>query len=159
MLTNEEISSYLDAFSTLAVSIVSIFAFALAGLAIKTFTKTAIILSNKGILKTFAHFIPSNIVAYAYIAAAIISIFAGTGDLFGASMANVNQILMIVFAYMGAQYLLAILKVSERKSTTLIIILGAFLLLPGVALQILSYLGVFLTINTNKHLDFLSNNK
>ena len=159
LLTNEEILSYFDSLTVLAVSVVAIFSFAISGVAIKIFTKTALTISNKGILKTFAHFIPSTLTAYSYIAAVILSIFASTDDIFGASVANVNQILMIVFAYMGAQYLIAIFKASERKSTTLIIFLGAFVLLPGVALQILSYLGVFLTINTNKQLDFLSKNK
>jgi hypothetical protein len=59
---------------------------------------------------------------------------------------------MIVFAYMGIQYVSMIGKMSGRKSTVILGLIAAIFLLSTLAVQILSYLGVWITIGTNRSL-------
>lgn len=156
IMTRDDALYYFGELSKMAVSIIAIVAFAISGVALKIFTATALLVSKNGILKTFAHFLPSNAVAYAYIISAIISIFAPATDLFGITLANITQILLMVFAYIGIKYVFTVAKISDRKTTVYLFLAAAIVLLPGVAFQVLSYLGAWITINTNNQLSYSS---
>ena len=137
---------YFESFANLIVSIIGIFAFCVSGVAIKVFTKIALRYSNNGILKTFAHFIPSRLAAFAYIALAVISMFVTKINVFNLAIINSSNILMVAFAYIGVQYVLLTGKISNRRSSVYTLLVAAMLLMPGISLQILSYLGVWLTL-------------
>lgn len=144
--------SYIDLISKFAVGIVGILAFLISGIAIKTFTSLILRYSKNGILKSFAHFLPSNSCAYIYIIVGVLSIFVGTTDTVDLTILNISRILMFVFAYMGIQYLLAVAKLSERRSTFLTFLVAGILLLNVTAIQLISYFGVWITIGTNRSL-------
>lgn len=150
--TKEIVAELIDALSKLAVGIIGIYGFICAGIAIKIFTFLILRYSKHGILKTFAHFLPSNAVAYVYIVLAILSALIGSTDIVDLAIINVCQIFMIVFAYMGVQYVFAIAKFSGRRSTVLTFLVAGILVLNVVALQLLSFLGVWITIGTNRSL-------
>ena len=151
-VTKELAEYYIDSAATLAVSFVGIFAFVIAGVSIKLFKAFIMHFSKNGILKRFSHFLPTNTAAYTYIILSILAIFVGTTDIVDLTILNVCQILTVVFAYMGFQYLLMIGKVSGRKTTVFLGMIAALLILNALAIQILSYLGAWVTIGTNKSL-------
>lgn len=141
---------YIDAASRLAVAFIGIFAFISAGIAIKFFAFLILRYSKNGILKSFAHFLPTNAVAYTYIVLSVLTAVIGNTEILDLSILNVCQILMIPFAYIGFQYILAVAKISGRKSTVLTFLFAGILALNILAIQLLSYLGVWITIGTNK---------
>lgn len=148
----EEASAYVDLASRLAVSLIGILAFLITGISIKLFKSFILHYSKYGILKSFSHFLPSNTAAYVYVSVSILTIFTGTTDIIDLTILNVSQILMIVFAYMGIQYVSMIGKMSGRKSTVILGLIAAIFLLSTLAVQMLSYLGVWITIGTNRSL-------
>ncbi len=150
--TKELVSELIEGVSTIAVGLIGIWSFISAGIAIKIFAFLILRYSKHGILKTFAHFLPSTPAAYVYIVIAILSALIGSTDIIDRSIINVCQILMIVFAYMGIQYVLAIAKISGRRSTILTFLVAGIILLNVIAFQFLSALGVWITIGTNKSL-------
>ena len=151
-VTKDMAEYYIDTSATLAVSFIGIFAFVIAGVSIKLFKAFIMHFSKNGILKRFSHFLPTNTAAYTYVVLSILAIFVGTTDIVDLTMLNLCQILMVVFAYMGFQYLLMIGKMSGRKTTVIIGMVAALLILNALAIQILSYLGAWVTIGTNKSL-------
>lgn len=148
----EAAGEIIDMASELAVSFVGILAFLIAGISIKLFKALILHFSKNGILKSFSHFLPSNTAAYVYVVVSILSIFVGTSDVIDLTILNLAQILMCVFAYMGFQYVLMLGKITGRKTTVILGLIAAILLLNTLALQILSYLGAWITIGTNKSL-------
>ncbi len=150
--SSDIVSSYIDLLSKFAVTIVGIIAFLICGIALKVFTSLILHYSKNGILKSFAHFLPSNLCAYVYIVVGIASMFVGTTDVVDITILNVSRILMFVFAYMGIQYLLAVAKISGRRSTFLIFLVAGILILNVTAIQLISYFGVWITFGTNRNL-------
>ena len=142
----ETIEIYFDSLSNILVSIIGIIAFVITGISIKLFTKLALHYSKNGILKSFAHFIPSAFAAYAYIALTVISIFITKNTILNSAIINASNILMVVFVYIGIQYILLTGKLANRKSTVYTFIAISLLVIPSIALQIVSYLGVWLIL-------------
>lgn len=151
-ISAEVAASYIEMLSKLAVSFIGILAFLIAGISIKLFKAFILNFSKHGILKTFSHFLPSNTAAYIYIVVSILTIFTGTSDIIDLTILNISQILMLVFAYMGFQYVSMIGNMSGKKTTVIFGLLAAILLLNTLAIQILSYLGAWITIGTNRSL-------
>ena len=151
-ISAEVAASYIENLSKLAVSLIGILAFLIAGISIKLFKAYILNFSKYGILKTFSHFLPSNMAAYIYIVVSILTIFTGTSDIIDLTILNISQILMLVFAYMGFQYVSMIGNMSGKKTTVIFGLLAAILLLNTLAIQILSYLGAWITIGTNRSL-------
>ena len=149
LMSVEDAKAYFKILSNSVISVVTIFAFILAGITEKIYAKLVLGYSKHGILKTFAHFIPSNLCCFAYIAAIVLSIFTSDSTVFGISVSNISNILMAVFLYMGLKYLSMVAKMSTRRILIYGIIIAGFISFPSVAPNVISYLGVWVVIGTN----------
>ena len=136
-----------DSVADIGVAILAVLAFIASGIAIKIFVSTLLNKSKYGILKSFAHFIPSPIAAFAYIATAVLSLFFINKSIISLSLANAEVILMAVFLYVGYNYLKTLDKISNRRSSLLLFIVVGYLLLGRIALQVVSIFGVWLVIS------------
>ena len=147
----EEAGYYFDSFAKLLPALFGAAAMILSGLAIKLFSGMIFKFSKNGMLKTFAHFMPSTIVAYTYIAVAIIAIFTGIdGGWLAVAIINASEIMMLVYAFIGFNYLKTLGIISQRKTTVYMIVVASLLLMGGTALQILSIVGVWFVITGAK---------
>ncbi len=130
-------------------SFIGISAFVFSGISIKLFTWTTLKISKKGILGTFAHFLPTNISAYTFALVLVISIFSSAESAFGIVTINLLNILTVIFAYLGGRYIFTMASISGKRAATVLISIGAFLMFPSVALRIASIVGAWITIGTN----------
>ncbi len=97
-------------------------------------------------------FNPSNLVAYFYLAVAILTIFAGSGTgIFAHTVTSLNIIFAPVFAYIGASVIHALI-VSRGKSSffALSVIVIACVILYTFSITLLSFIGVYFTVVANK---------
>lgn len=145
----EEARMYFSTLTNSFVALIGILSFLLAGLTIKMYAVLVLKYSRHGILKKFAHFLPSNFCAYSYLISSVLALFATQTSSFGIIIMNVNMIMMAVFAYMGVKYLLMVAKMSQKRSLIYCLIVFGIISLPSVVPSILSYLGVWVVIGTN----------
>ncbi len=147
----EEAGYLFDSFAKLLPAIISATSLILTAISVKLFTAFAFKLCKYGILKTFAQFIPSALVAYAYIAATVISALTGVnGGWLAVAITNASEIMMLVFAYIGFNYFSAIARLSSGRSTVYFIIVAALLLFGGAAIQLLAFVGAWVAIKNEK---------
>lgn len=149
MLTKADMSIIFESLTSQIISLIGIFAFLMSGITIKLFSSFMLKVTKRGMLRSFAHFLPSNIVAYGFVAVLIISIFSGNENVFEIVILNLSNILSAVFAYLGLRYLITALGISGRRGLGYSAIIFAFLMFPGAAIRILSLLGVYATVGTN----------
>ena len=147
----EEATLYFESFTNSFIALVAIFAFLITGLTLKLYTALVLRYSKYGILKKFAHFIPSNLCAYVFIISSVLGVLSSEKTKFGIILLNVNAILTVVFLYMGLRYLLLVCKQSKRKSVIYFVLAAAFLSLPNIVPTVVSYLGAWVVIGTNSH--------
>ncbi len=151
MLNEETLSQYFNLLADMAVSLIGIFAFLISGVAIKVFVSLVLKYSKNGIYKSFLHFLPSRTAAYTYLIAAIIYVLSNSDSLLALSIFNAYEILMFVFAYVGLRFIYLLSKIQDKK-TLLFLIIAGFFLMTGLTIQILSYLGVWIALSTNKNI-------
>ena len=151
VMSVEDATAYFNLFINEFIALVAIFAFLITGLTLKFYTKLVLRYSKYGILKKFAHFIPSNFCAYVFIVSALLNALSSDSSKFGIVLLNANAILTIVFAYMGLRYILLLCKQSQRRSIMYFLLVAAFLSLPEIVPTIISYLGAWVVIGTNSH--------
>ena len=150
-MSTEDAAIYLKTFTNSFIAVIAVLSFLIAGLSLKVYSHFILKFSKHGILKTFAHFIPSNFCAYVYVISSLIGIFCSENSLIGLVLLNANMILMAVFGYMGLKYLIIVAKLSPKKLLVYFIIIFGFVYLPSVAPSVISYLGVWVVIGTNNH--------
>ena len=131
------------------VSLLAIVSFILVGITLKLFNYAMLRVSKRGILKRFAHFLPSNIVSYVYVISVILSIFSSSQTIADAVILNIANILSVVFAYLGFQYATTIASASGRRRLAVSLIIIGFLMIPAVALRLLSFVGVWAAVGIN----------
>lgn len=156
--SREELDIAFDELLYQLVSLIAVLAFLISGIAIKLFSFIALRVGKNGILKSFAHFIPTNITSYAFIGVLIISIFSGTATQFGIVMLNVCNVLTAVFAYMGIRYAMTFAAMSGRRGFIYALTVGALLIAPSGAVRLLSIVGVWATVGTNNAMRDISSN-
>ena len=147
----EDASLYFNTFTNSFIALVGIASFLLTGLTLKLYARLVLKYSKHGILKSFAHFLPSNFCAYAYVISSLLGILSSQTSTFGIVLVNVNTIMTVVFAYMGFKYLFMVAKLSNRKTLIYLIIVFGFVSFPTVAPSVISYLGVWVVLGTNSH--------
>lgn len=136
----------------LLVPIFILFAFLLSGLSLKFFSLTVRKISGDECDISAWHFGASNFIAYFYIAVFVISMLAaGDSSVFSLVLISLNTVLSCVFAYLGFTFVYGVLR-SHGKSpffsaTTVIIVCIIF---ASFALQLLSFVGVYFNVVTNK---------
>lgn len=151
LMSVENASWYVTAATNSFVSLIIIYAFVLAGICEKIYSTIVLRYSKHGILKTFAHFIPSNFCAYAYIVAVVLGMFASDTKALGIAITNSKNILFVVFLYMGLKYLIMVAKASNKKLFIYSLIVLGFISFTSVVPTVVSYLGTWVVIGTNAH--------
>ena len=102
------------------------------------------------------HFALSNLFAYFYIALAVLSLFVGSMEnVMGIALVNLNNIFMFVFAYIGFNYALFFTSRMQNKTLARVVFVILLVTMNVLAIQLLSYIGVFITTSRNR---FLKNN-
>ena len=135
----------------LLVPFVILFAFLLSGISFKIFQ--AVIRRNSGEESEINswNFKTSNLIAYFYIAVAILTMLVSGSGIFEISVISINTVLSAVFAYIGVSFIYSLI-VFRGKSTffaiTLIVVMC--LVFSSFAIQLLSFIGVYFNIFTNK---------
>lgn len=150
VLDEEGVKAYFDQVIAILPAIFAIVSFFLVGCSVKLFVFITLKVSKHGILKSFAHFIPSSLVAYIYVIISVISIFLSFDSVFSLSIINASELLMFVFSYIGAQYVIALGTMYGKKSLAMTAIIAAILIISSGAIQILSYLGAWFSISVSK---------
>lgn len=151
LMTVEDAALYFNALSTSFVALVGVFAFLISGLTLKLYAVLVLRYSKHGILKRFAHFIPSSFVAIVYVISSVLSALSSETSLFGMVLLNANVIMTAVFGYMGLKYILMVIRASQRRSFAYCILIAAFISFPSIAPTLISYLGVWVVLGTNSH--------
>ena len=84
-----------------------------------------------------------------YIALSVLSMFADR-EIFGIVIANLTNIFMFIFAYLGYLFASAYLRMRTRFRRGKLLIIFAILMFSSAAVSILSYVGVFATFMLDK---------
>lgn len=127
-------------------SFVIIAAFLLAGITFKLFSMyRARILDEESVMEW--ELMPPKFIAYSYIIFSILGALASSSsDIFSVSLANISNVLLAVFAYIGLKITFGIVKNARGTAFSILFILVAVVLFGGTALTLLSYIGVFFSI-------------
>jgi hypothetical protein len=72
----------------------------------------------------------------------------------GIAVGNLYNIFMVVYAYVGFNYAVAVLSIKFKPTTSIIILLVITLLAMSMALGLLAMFGVLFTIRKNRELSF-----
>lgn len=141
-----------DQMVVLLIPITMIFAFIISGIALKLFTS---IVSRRtkpdSPINTWSFKTPTSVAVF-YLIVSVISLFSyGASDLFSVSISALSSVFMVVYAYVGLTFAHAVLaqRFKSNGFVTFAFVL-AFLLFSSYFLQILSYIGVYYTISSNK---------
>ena len=151
LMSVEESEVYFATLINSFIALVAIFAFLIAGVALKIYSALVLKYAKHGILKTFAHFLPSNICAYSYIASTVLYALSDGKSKFALVLLNVNTILMAVFLYMGIKYILMVRKATPKRSAITVIIIVGLISFPTVLPSVISYLGIWVVLGVNSH--------
>ena len=138
--------------SNLFLAFIAIVAFFYAGVQIKIFSFFAMRLEQSPRPRRVWHFALTNVFAYFYVALVLFASFTSTQNAIGIAMANLYYIFMFVFAYVGFNYVFAISTRAKRPALVRVLLFVLLLTANMLAVQILSFVGVFITTMHNKFL-------
>lgn len=131
-----------------------VFAFAIAGISLKILSCEIRKYSGVESGIDLWSFRTPNLVAWFYVAISVMCLFATPdGSVFAGTITVLNTLFSVVFAYLGVSFVYSLMRYTGKGtvfSTAVLVI--AFLLLSSFAVQILSYIGVFINVITNKAL-------
>ena len=129
-----------------------IIGFAVAGVTFKLFSAVALKLGNNEERILSSRFGTTNVFAYFYIILIFLKLFVDSSTTVGLAVSNLYLVLMFVYAYIGFNYLHAIVSMRRSPIGSLVIMLFAILLFSNLAVTLLSMLGLFYTFGKNKML-------
>lgn len=137
---------------SLLISYVIIGAFAIVGISMKMFGFIASRYAedNTPVLKW--RFVTTNVYAYFYVILAFVSVFVNPANVLGASVLNLYNIFMVVFAYVGFNYALAMFRRRMKKVTSFILLSIITVVFITFAIQLLAFLGVIFTIRESREI-------
>ena len=95
------------------------------------------------------NFRTSNFVAYFYVVLAIINLFITGSGVFATSVSIINTIFLAVFAYIGLGVVYSLL-LARGRAFAIVVIIIAFFIISSSVLTILSFIGVYFNIMSNK---------
>ena len=128
-----------------------IFAFFIVGVTFKLFSSLIYRYAKDGENIFRWRFTATPIFAYAYAVITVIGFFvADSNTVLSRSASVLESILMMVFAYVGVSFLHSIIARRAGGVGAVLIVAVAFLLLSSIAIQILSFLGVLITLMSDK---------
>lgn len=152
-LPNEEsvlllIDGVINALPSMAV----IFAFLLAGVSLKVFGAVASRMNDVPLRVFEWRFATSSVFAWFYVVLIFLSMIAGAADVFGITVINVYNVFMIVYAYIGFNFVRTMLAMRRSSGFATLALIAVILIASGFAVTLLSYIGVYFTIARNKAL-------
>lgn len=153
------VSEMFDSVFNLSLSVLVIFAFALAGVTLKIFSTLLYKLAKEPQRLVYWRFCTSNIVAYFYCALFILNFFAGGDGVFAITVSNLFYVFLAVYSYIGYNFVLSIISGRLGYALSVIILIAAILFLGIIALELLSLFGVVFTHISNKVGWHIDNNK
>ena len=147
----ELMTSIFDLQVSLLISYFLIGAFAVVGLSMKLFRFIVRKVADNEQPIIEWRFETTNIFAYAYLVLAIASMFVYNPDsVFAVSVLNLYMIFVAVFAYVGFNFVVALLSGSMSRGRAIFTVVALALLLSSFAIQLLAILGVMFTIRDNR---------
>lgn len=148
---HEAAALFMD-FLVLLIPLLILFAFLLAGLTLKFFGKTVNKISGDECGISAWRFSISNFIAYFYIAIAVMSMLASADtSVFSTVIVSLNTVLSAPFAYLGFTFVYGVIRAHGKSaffSASLIVVLC--IILPSFSLSLLSFIGVYFNIVSNK---------
>ncbi len=147
----ELLGALYDSYMSILISFAVILAFALVGFTFKLLVP----LLNKSLIdkREFKiwRFELSPIFAYFYLALYLVGIFFSGTDTLSVAILNLTNIFMFIFAYVGFVFALFFLRRRVRsKAGAVVILVLAMLVFYTLAVNLLSFLGVFATVMLSK---------
>lgn len=150
-LTPETVSAIYNSYVNAVYSLAAITVFAMVGLSCKLF---GAMLGRRLDDKQCIHlwrFTLTPMYAYFYLALYAVQLFVTDSSTFAIVITNLLNVFMIVFAYIGLLFVDAFFKMrSGGKGISKILIVIVVLFLSSLAVNILSFVGVFATVMLDK---------
>ena len=147
-ITAELLGEIFDVQVRMIISYLFILSFGVVGLGLKFFTILFNRLSSDSRDVNEWKFELSAVYAYSYVIVMLLTVFANDpADIFYAVVNNLHNIFMVMFAYIGVNVIANILSKKMNKFLSVLIPIGAVMLLGSFATEILAVVGVFSTIN------------
>lgn len=147
MFSAEVLGALYDSYASILISFFVIFAFAITGFVFKLLAPVldrSLVDPNEFRAWRFEL---SPIFAYFYLSLYLLGLFFGGADTLSIAILNLTNIFMFIFAYVGFGFALFILRRRIRsKGGALVVLILAMLVFYTLAINLLSFLGVFATI-------------
>jgi hypothetical protein len=148
-----QIGVIFDSFKMISLSFAVIIGFVLSGVALKFYSFLVFKMSDLGASVFNWKFKTSRVFAYFYIILSVLSVFTMSADsVVSVAVANLYNIFMVVFAYLGFNFAVQLLSTRRSKAFAYFIIVLALLMFSSFAIEILSLMGVFFTITDRGHI-------
>ncbi|MBQ8584160.1 MAG: hypothetical protein IJ488_06090 [Clostridia bacterium] len=133
------------------ISVIVICGFVIAGVTFKVFGAIVGRIDREPSTVYNWRFSTSNVFAYFYIALLLLSLFAGAStDIFSLTVSNLYTVLSVVYAYVGYNYVSALLINSPRRGFMKLVLFLALFSATSLAIGILSIMGITFTFTHNK---------
>lgn len=144
-ISAEDIAYVFDSFVNSLPSVVAVGAFVLSGITLKITSFFLFRFSDKDGVKWVMswRFKVPPIVSVAFWILAVINIFSAGGDsLFAIVVANLFNIFVAVFAYLGFKVVLFLLTgIFRSRALAILVLIGTLALLNSLAIELLAYFG------------------
>ena len=135
----------------LIVAYVLIIAFFLAGISFKTYSSLVIRYAKETEPMLSWRFSPSPFFAYTYCIVTVIHFFSsGEIGIFSMTVSTLYLLLMVAFAYVGLLFVNAYLSYRFNRGAAKVLLIIAVLLFSSLAIELLSFVGVFIVIMSGK---------
>ncbi len=150
LFTEETAEAMFLSIASLTIAFLVISAFCLCGFTCKIFSSILMYAErDERVIRAWRFQLP-NITVYFYIVLFLFSFFSSGEALFDIVILNLLYIFMAVFSYIGLRHLFFIVSKIRRRGLAFFVIVFLFLFLSVSALQILSFLGVYVSIISNR---------
>ena len=150
-ISQEIIAAAFDMQVRLIVAYLLIGGFLLVGLSMKVFSLAVALLAEEKKHIAEWRFATTNIFAYFYLILTLASMFVMSADsLFAVSVLNLYNIFLVIFAYVGFNFAIAILSFKLKRGMAFFILLILIGVFASFAMQILAVLGVLFTLRNNR---------
>lgn len=154
VLSTAEITQLFDRVVDMLISVLFLVAFTISGATFKIFTVIIYKCSDKPEEVMRWRFMTTSIFAYTAVAFMLLSTFLSSGtDVFSIAVCNLSNIFTFIFAYLGFNYVTALLSARRGGGISFILLVVVILMLASFALQLLAVLGIVLTVQHNKFIN------
>ncbi len=153
-ITEEDVAMIFDSQVKMIMAYLFVGSFAIVGISMKLFGLIYSICAEdkKPIIEW--RFTASSIFAYFYPVLAFLSLFITSMDsVFAVSVLNLYVIFTAIFAYIGFNFVWAMLMTRMSKGASLFMLLVITLVFASFLLQLYAVIGVFFTVKNNKRKD------